>query len=338
MTQTRRPPRQEPGESRNEYYERLWEFFDLDNDSGEYKPGMTELEAQVRVWKLKKERLMPSPAQIEAAAAKIVKRFVDEGVLEVPEPIHLERPEPAASDMAPHSLEETYERMERLAQEFAESLSEDELDHLRSDSRRSLFAWALSRSTQLLRTHFDLDALVDLFPEDSPAGELLKFVVGAIEDRFGELPVPDLPAVDQDLQVSTRLVLDEVGPDIDCPRKLTRSARFVASTCIRGGLDISWPTRFHLSTNRSRSHWILWEEWEDEWYRWQSEPVAWCRKKGLGPNEAACHLLRAIWQDAYDCWGEDWTPGNLESGRLIPLPQLRILVHEIWPEAYPIRS
>ena len=72
---TRRPPRQEPGESRDEYFQRLWEVFDLDNDSGEYKEGMTELEAQVRVWKLKKERRMPSPAEVSEALEDVLREL-----------------------------------------------------------------------------------------------------------------------------------------------------------------------------------------------------------------------------------------------------------------------
>ena len=71
MTQTGRPPQQEPGESRDEYFQRLWEFFDLDNDSGEYKPDMTELEAEGRVWRLRKEGRMPVPVKLFAALEEV---------------------------------------------------------------------------------------------------------------------------------------------------------------------------------------------------------------------------------------------------------------------------
>lgn len=67
MTKPRRSPLKLFEETWDEYFGRLREFFDLDIDSGEYKEGMTELEARVRVWKLGKESRMPGPTQVFAA-------------------------------------------------------------------------------------------------------------------------------------------------------------------------------------------------------------------------------------------------------------------------------
>jgi hypothetical protein len=74
-------------------------------------------------------------------------------------------------------------------------------------------------------------------------------------------------------------------PAIDCPQSLPRRAVHVATVEWAWSPDHSRTDKLHLSTNKSRSHWILWKGYLDDntWgpWRWEHSPYAFCAKKGV---------------------------------------------------------
>jgi hypothetical protein len=121
------------------------------------------------------------------------------------------------------------------------------------------------------------------------------------------------------------------------PDQPPRSARLVA----RVSWDLS-PTstrvdRYRLSTNRSRSHWILWlgspgaeaEVGEPV----SDQPCAYCERRGVEAREAARLLLYAVWVgDPEWCGSPGGPPDRLLQEGLLAREDLRTLAAEVWPE------
>ena len=92
----------------------------------------------------------------------------------------------------------------------------------------------------------------------------------------------------------------EKNPDIDdFPKTKPRSATFVAA------LEWSWSPAhsrqdwYHISTNKSRSHWFFWHSYIDDndWsYPWIHTIVAIGPKKGIDKYTAAKELLEKFWE------------------------------------------
>ncbi len=87
-------------------------------------------------------------------------------------------------------------------------------------------------------------------------------------------------------------------PTIDCPKQLPKSAKYVAF------VEWSWSPwhsrqdNYYLSTNESRTHWILWNSFEDDndtskliYY-----PYAYGPRNGVPAKTAAAYLLLAGWK------------------------------------------
>lgn len=336
MTKTR-PPQKQPWESWDSYYEKLWQFFDLDNDSGEYKEGMTELEAQVRVWKLKKEGRMPSPARLSAATAHALRARRNGsdpiGVPDSPAQVWRSSPQP--------SLEEIQHRMDLLAKEYAGSIPGEDLDQLyllgAPGRAPQLLAWA----TRVADTHIGWDSLVEAYPSDDPLRDLASRIRLRVEERLSELPVVSLPTPDPELEIWVAADWDD-RPDHDCPKKVPKRAQQFMVTWLDQSPFGGERFEFFISQNRSRSHWVLWEKACDEmarqmeWDYGSDQAVkATCRRSGLSAREAAIELLRAAWKDhVSNCdWEWDWDYMSAPATGPVGSKELRALFNEIWPNA-----
>jgi hypothetical protein len=83
-------------------------------------------------------------------------------------------------------------------------------------------------------------------------------------------------------------------PTIDCPKTLPRGAKYVATVEWAWSPAHSRQDSYHLSTNRSRTHWILWLGYIDEecWTaKWEHYPRAFCAKRGMPAKTAAFYLF-----------------------------------------------
>lgn len=89
----------------------------------------------------------------------------------------------------------------------------------------------------------------------------------------------------------------EFPTHFDCPKKMPRTAKYV------GGVEWAWSPGhsrqdlYYLSTNRSRTHWILWFGYFDDYdtHRWEHLPYAFGPKIGVSDKDAACELILAGW-------------------------------------------
>ena len=122
-------------------------------------------------------------------------------------------------------------------------------------------------------------------------------------------------------------------PRIPCPRRCPRSARHVATAVVGGeipGRPI-WETRFLLSLNKPRSHFILWMVWEPEFDEVCS-PVCWMQRRNVNERDAACYLLRTWWTKERDESSEDspWF-NDVRAGDVVGFEVLEALINEIWP-------
>ncbi|MBC8294040.1 MAG: hypothetical protein H8E45_12920 [Proteobacteria bacterium] len=114
------------------------------------------------------------------------------------------------------------------------------------------------------------------------------------------------------------------GLDIDVPKRMPRGAGCVAGAEVNG-MVCSF-TNFYLSTNRGRSHWVLW--WESE--NWDygppllRSPFAVCRKKGVSRYLAEAYFLRLALRSL------DWGPGDWDLG--LDADDNAALKREVWPE------
>ena len=113
----------------------------------------------------------------------------------------------------------------------------------------------------------------------------------------------------------------------DCPRQMPRSARYVAC----GTNPDTSSDSYYISTNRSRSHWILWCAWTD-WDEGCIErcAVAWCERGGQGERQAAYELLRA-WCGL--CLADYEQPPEVDQdGGMLTPEEVRRLVTEVTEE------
>jgi hypothetical protein len=94
-------------------------------------------------------------------------------------------------------------------------------------------------------------------------------------------------------------------------------------------------TFYRLSTNRQRSHWVLWENGGvDERAEQYFIPVAWCPKKGIPAKMAVQELLRGLWlahkEDGClspNCMDTD----SINEVGVISYEEFDALIREIWP-------
>jgi hypothetical protein len=142
-----------------------------------------------------------------------------------------------------------------------------------------------------------------------------------------------------------------------CPAT-RRRARAAELICLinwaTSGPGFLWPVSYWLSSNRTRTHWILWGEADIEIYEGYPEewvttfrrasggtccdsfpkatvPLGWCIRKDWTKIEAAKSLLRASWQDS---GAETIFEDILRSG-LLGEEDIYEVAHEVWPKANP---
>jgi hypothetical protein len=126
-------------------------------------------------------------------------------------------------------------------------------------------------------------------------------------------------------------------PRIPCPRRCPRTARHVATVVVGGeipGRPI-WETKFLVSLNGPRSHFILWMEYETG-FEDPCDPVCWVRRRGISEQDAACHLLRAWWTNEraqyYPSENDPWF-SEFRQGELVPPDELERIIDDVWPDA-----
>jgi hypothetical protein len=123
-------------------------------------------------------------------------------------------------------------------------------------------------------------------------------------------------------------------PTIDCPKRLPRSARHVATIEWAWSPAHSRQDRLHLSTNRSRTHWILWNGYLDdnEWpTRWRHSPYAFCNKEGLDAKTAALYLLVAGWRGELAAYGSPDEPFHYVTREgLLSAAELNLATEIFW--------
>ena len=82
-------------------------------------------------------------------------------------------------------------------------------------------------------------------------------------------------------------------PDIDCPARMPRTAKHVATVEWTWTPWHNYEFSYHLSTNISRTHWILWWGYYDDIVtcKWVHIPYAYGPRKGVLPKVAAIYLM-----------------------------------------------
>jgi hypothetical protein len=119
---------------------------------------------------------------------------------------------------------------------------------------------------------------------------------------------------------------------IDHPATRPRSATFLAKCAWSWGPANSRVDAYYLSSNRRRTHWILWVEWpgsEGEWGEKLPPLVgAYCGRAGIDREAAAALLIRTVWEAEQESLGEP--PSAICEEGLLSEPTLRQLGREIW--------
>jgi hypothetical protein len=111
---------------------------------------------------------------------------------------------------------------------------------------------------------------------------------------------------------------------IDRPATRRRSATFLAKCAWGWGPGNSRLDAYYLSTNRSRSHWILWVDWPGSEAECGEKlpPLlgAYCERAGIDREAAATLLLRTVWEAEQEDLGGPphviWQEGLLSKAAL----------------------
>lgn len=121
---------------------------------------------------------------------------------------------------------------------------------------------------------------------------------------------------------------------IDCPADIPRTAKHVATVEWAWSPAHSRTDRYRLSTNRSRSHWILWTGYydEDEFQKWIYWPYAYGPKRGAPAKTAAMYLLLTGWQGEQREFESPSDPFHyLTRSGLLSGDELAMLSEIAWP-------
>ena len=132
--------------------------------------------------------------------------------------------------------------------------------------------------------------------------------------------------VDPELELQVAGDLN-VQPPIPCPKRFPRSARVVVSFDVGGPMMTSSEICF-ITSNRGRSHRIIWIEAEFEDGVWEAMPRAWCRRAGISEHDAAYRLLKAVWQ----VWkGSMSKPSVIDNvGKVLSMAEIREIAGSVW--------
>lgn len=88
---------------------------------------------------------------------------------------------------------------------------------------------------------------------------------------------------------------------------------------------------YFVSTNRARTHWLLWSRWyDDDECKWRDALCAYGPKKGVPEKAAATYLL-------FEDLRRDAEAGKLDrfhwigAEGLLSVPELLAIAREVWP-------
>lgn len=164
--------------------------------------------------------------------------------------------------------------------------------------------------------------------------KLTNMTIDALEAIYGPVPAVRIPPTPDDLEISL-FIFGDWPEGLDRPRKMPASAEQIASYYVDSAPGLSWENNYHLSTNKSRTLWIFWWEYETDCWRprMAADPVAYCPKAGLGRAAAGLFLLRAFWKGWAEHLDYESRPSAGESRGSIDADQIAVLIDEIWGEA-----
>jgi hypothetical protein len=116
---------------------------------------------------------------------------------------------------------------------------------------------------------------------------------------------------------------------------MPRSAQFVGTaewawSPMHSRIDV-----YYISTNRKKSHWLLWKRWIDDSdyrWRWESALYVYGTKRDIPKKTAAIYLLI----DAWDYEREFLELEHfhiLNAVELISVPEFRAIGRVVWPDS-----
>jgi hypothetical protein len=133
-----------------------------------------------------------------------------------------------------------------------------------------------------------------------------------------------------------RCVRWDIPADLEVPKAPPRSARFVAEIDLFSQTPMNARSdRYVLSTNRSRSHWLLWKGFYDDnrWVPdWDYSLYAYMPRAGVPPRAAARALLACGWRAEHQTAALQDPPEAIVSTGLLSLLDLADIACEVWPE------
>ena len=125
---------------------------------------------------------------------------------------------------------------------------------------------------------------------------------------------------------------------VDCPARRPQRAQLVAAVAWSWSPANDRDDTYHLSTNKSRSHWILWQSTIDRMTGdpQPAVPFAFGCRHGVTAAVAAPHLLIAGWRGELAQWVEwecdlDRFHDVTEAG-LLNKRAMMVVADVVWPE------
>lgn len=226
-----------------------------------------------------------------------------------------------------------------LVDEFSEAALRDLHGRGRKSAGTIMWVWALGRVTQWRQIAVrEVAGRASECPVRDAALALQAATEAFLEDMYG--PYASGPHTAPPTPTGLEVICSDVisdnrpwfaGHGIGVPKRIPRSATFFAYECL-AGVRFCAETWYSISTNRARTHWIMWVRIEDiESYGFCTYPLAACPKRGLSRDRAAIYLLRRWWQIFRDTW-EGERPMELYNTNVIEGGYFWALVDEIWPE------
>ena len=165
-------------------------------------------------------------------------------------------------------------------------------------------------------------------------GQMTKASLDMIHREHGPVPHPRLPEKPYSWNVTVGDPYGEPSPSFDCPSKVPRSAAMLVVFEIDHGPGYQEGIIYRISSNKKRTHWILWYGYEDP----QSfnptfifVPAAWCSSGKSKKSEAAVLLLIDHWEFMKQEHDHDFSTGyHVIATGLITQDILSAIFSRIW--------
>jgi len=151
------------------------------------------------------------------------------------------------------------------------------------------------------------------------------------EDQLGTgvTPVVTLPL--RPPQFDSRCNRDSEIPERNRPKSMPRTARFLVELEWSWGMFHERQSRYFVSSNRARSHWILWSRsYDDNEECWNEELYMYAPRKGVPEKVAAIYLLLDTMRYEVESHNLDrfhW----IEQEGLLDDDDLEAIAQEVWP-------